>query len=427
MFLPTPSSFLSSLKAISSTSSKQKSTSSEQKSTSSEQKSTSSKQKTTSSEQKSTSSKQKTIPSFVSKNFFKIKSRKRFTKSKKQESTSEQNTTSSSAFKNLFKIKSRKRFNNSKKQEKKESTSEQNTTSSTASKNFPSTKFIPVKSRKRFTKYVAFGDSFSDNGNSYNLTNETWPTPINYKGHFTNGKVWTEYLAELLNVKLTNYAFGGATSNSDFVQGLTGPQTEFKVWDTGNDYFFSDMKVPPLDVVKSLMDALRFLVESLPTIKTILVPNMHDLSQIPAYKTSNTEEKKRISEMIKSYNKSLLEHLVKFSRETNVRIIYLKIDKFFKELQTEDGMACYGIINGKDEANDLYKNSDSNTNNDEINNEEKDLFFFWDAYHVTTKVHEALANVYFEIIENLNSPILTRKRNSFATKTLGVTLGDYTQ
>ncbi|CAG8841364.1 15262_t:CDS:1, partial [Racocetra persica] len=149
-------------------------------------------------------------------------------------------------------------------------------------------------------------------------------------------------------------------------------------------------------------------------------------------------EKNRISKMIEKHNKFLLEHLVKFSRETGVRIIYLKIDKFFKQLQTEEGMTCYGIINGEDEANDFYNNSNSNTNNeindeinvDEINNEinnEKSLFMFWDAYHVSTLVHEALANISFEILENLGSSFSSRKRDSFATKTLGVILGDYTQ
>ncbi|CAG8769602.1 981_t:CDS:1, partial [Dentiscutata erythropus] len=63
-------------------------------------------------------------------------------------------------------------------------------------------------------------------------------------------------------------------------------------------------------------------------------------------------------------------------------------------------------------------------NNDQENN---DTFFFWDDYHCTTLVHDALANLSFEILENLNSPFSIRKRNSFATKTFVLTLGDYMQ
>ncbi|CAG8821084.1 9780_t:CDS:2, partial [Dentiscutata erythropus] len=205
---------------------------------------------------------------------------------------------------------------------------------------------------------------------------------------------WTEYLAELLNIKLTNYAYGGATSNSEFIQGCTGPKAEFhvygikqqiemfiaanaksnkskkakkvkdfsrtlfSVYGAGNDYFFSEMSASPLEVVQSLIDALHLLVKSFPTINTILIPNIHDLSRIPAYKTSNIEEKARISKHIESHNKYLLEHLVKFNRQTGVKIIYLKIDKFFKELQTKDGMNCFGITNCVDAAVNLYNNSD---------------------------------------------------------------------
>ncbi|RIB27035.1 GDSL-like Lipase/Acylhydrolase-domain-containing protein [Gigaspora rosea] len=363
--------------------------------------------------------------------------------------------------------------------------SEQKPASSSASNKVFRINSNPVNSRKRFKNYVAFGDSFSDNGNSYNLTNKIWPTDVNYEGHFTNGKVWTEYLAELLNIKLINYAYGGATSNSEFIQGCTGPKAEFhvhgikqqiemfiaantksnksknknsysstlkkflksnkikkskkvkdfsrtlfSVWDTGNDYFFSDMRASPLEVVKSLIDALHLLVNSFPSINTILIPNIHDLSRIPAFKTCDIEEKNRISKMIESHNKYLLEHLVKFSRETGVKIIYLKIDKFTKELQTKDGMSCFGISNCVDAAVNLYNNNSdeiADLNNNNNDHENKDSFLFWDDYHVTTLVHDALANLSFEILEDLNSPFSIHKRNSFATKTFALTLGDYIQ
>ncbi|CAG8780154.1 11205_t:CDS:2, partial [Dentiscutata erythropus] len=78
--------------------------------------------------------------------------------------------------------------------------SEQKSVSSFFSKNFFRINSTSVKSRKIFNNYIAFGNSFSDTGNSYKLTNKVWPNDVNYKGHFSNGKVWTEYLAELLNI-----------------------------------------------------------------------------------------------------------------------------------------------------------------------------------------------------------------------------------
>ncbi|CAG8761003.1 5515_t:CDS:2, partial [Gigaspora rosea] len=99
------------------------------------------------------------------------------------------------------------------------STFKQDITSSPNSKIASKIKLVknlesPSKSKRfnKFNKLIAFGDSFTVNGNVHNLTNKQWPSEINYMGHFCNGKVWTEYLAESLNVELENYAFGGATA-----------------------------------------------------------------------------------------------------------------------------------------------------------------------------------------------------------------------
>ncbi|MDF3055392.1 MAG: outer rane autotransporter barrel domain protein, partial [Gammaproteobacteria bacterium] len=65
------------------------------------------------------------------------------------------------------------------------------------------------------SRLVVFGDSYSDNGNTYRLTQHLLPlSPPYYKGRFTDGPMWNEYLINLLNrssknkTRLTNYAFG---------------------------------------------------------------------------------------------------------------------------------------------------------------------------------------------------------------------------
>ncbi|CAG8688316.1 8819_t:CDS:2 [Dentiscutata erythropus] len=388
--------------------------------------------------------------------------------------------------------------------------------------------------RKRYNKLIAFGDSFTDTGNVYNLTNKQWPSEINYKGRFCNGKVWAEYLAESLNVELVNYAFGGATADSGFIQGSTGPnkhkvpgikqqieafisantkskkslnhnlkldklqsyfkknanpkilkkllkkkslkksnqndfgKTLFAVWDTGNDYYFTDMTAKPLLVVQSLIDALHLLVKSFPTISTLLIPNLPDLSRVPYFKTMNAVEKEKLSKLVDSHNKHLLEHLVKFSRETGVKIVYLKCDKFFVALQTDTGMNSFGITNCVDAAFDIYgadeKKSDdiklplnvdsldvddifnivlSKSSNSDISLQpdhkveavynqsdsqtDKDSYFYFDDFHYSSKVHESMANVCFETLENSIYSNSRNKRNSFAAKMFGMVLGDYMQ
>ncbi|KAG0038592.1 hypothetical protein BGZ82_011558 [Podila clonocystis] len=49
----------------------------------------------------------------------------------------------------------------------------------------------------RYCKQPAvFGDSYSDTGNVWQRTNQTWPLDFYYKGRFSNGPVWSEYLAK---------------------------------------------------------------------------------------------------------------------------------------------------------------------------------------------------------------------------------------
>ncbi|RIB19230.1 hypothetical protein C2G38_2036206 [Gigaspora rosea] len=180
---------------------------------------------------------------------------------------------------------------------------------------------------KKYDNIISFGDSFSDTGNVYKLTNKIWPSKINYTGHYCNGKVWIEYLADKLNTELINYAFGGATTDCDFVMGYTGtktckfntPSIKEQVWDTGNNYYFSDMSISPLDSVKSLINTLHILAKNISTVSLLLIPNLPDISRFPTFKTTNETERKRISKMIELHNKCLLEHLLKFKRKLFLR------------------------------------------------------------------------------------------------------------
>ncbi|CAG8517801.1 6910_t:CDS:2 [Dentiscutata erythropus] len=170
-----------------------------------------------------------------------------------------------------------------------------------------------------------------DTGNVYKLTNKIWPSKINYTGHYCNGKIWIEYLADKLNIELINYAFGGATTDCDFVTGYTETKTckfytpsikeqvqtfifdntnseqsnskdfsktIFTVWDTGNNYYFSDMSISPIDSVKLLINILHILAKNISTVSLLLIPNLPDISRFPTFKTMNETERKRISKMI---------------------------------------------------------------------------------------------------------------------------------
>ncbi|KAF9109545.1 hypothetical protein BGX30_008365, partial [Mortierella sp. GBA39] len=75
----------------------------------------------------------------------------------------------------------------------------------------------------RIKSLVVFGDSFSDTGNVLEISKHTWPLPAFYPGgRFSGGPVWADYVAKDRRLNLTNFAYGGATTDSDVVQGYTG-------------------------------------------------------------------------------------------------------------------------------------------------------------------------------------------------------------
>ncbi|RDA94068.1 hypothetical protein CP533_5296 [Ophiocordyceps camponoti-saundersi (nom. inval.)] len=88
----------------------------------------------------------------------------------------------------------------------------------------------PVAYKPQYSSIIVFGDSLSDNGLTYEVTNHTWPyDPSYYQGRFSNGPTWVEDLAATLHVPLYDYARGGATVDNALVQGVTGNKSQILV------------------------------------------------------------------------------------------------------------------------------------------------------------------------------------------------------
>lgn len=68
-----------------------------------------------------------------------------------------------------------------------------------------------------FSKLYIFGDSLVDTGNVFQASGGTFPPFPYFQGRFSNGPVWSEYLAQGLGIPtsgITNLAFGGATTGT---------------------------------------------------------------------------------------------------------------------------------------------------------------------------------------------------------------------
>ena len=91
-----------------------------------------------------------------------------------------------------------------------------------------STFYLSVNGRRfKYSKNFSIavvGDSFSDGGNVYKLSNQSWPPSYDYKGEFSNGPVWVDQLYSKLNLNgvYANVAYGGATGNHKHIPGYSG-------------------------------------------------------------------------------------------------------------------------------------------------------------------------------------------------------------
>ncbi|PSJ42870.1 autotransporter domain-containing protein [Allosphingosinicella deserti] len=71
-------------------------------------------------------------------------------------------------------------------------------------------------------RIVAFGDSYADDGNFFELTNI--PRPAIYpNGRFSNGTNFVDTMGQLLSVPIDNFAIGGAFANNGNINGAAFP------------------------------------------------------------------------------------------------------------------------------------------------------------------------------------------------------------
>ncbi|KAF9949272.1 hypothetical protein BGZ70_001842 [Mortierella alpina] len=158
---------------------------------------------------------------------------------------------------------------------------------------------------------VVFGDSFSDTGNVYRISNGSWPVAASYPGgRFTNGPNWADYVAKDGRFKMANFAFGSATTDSETVQGYSGSKADipvpgflqqidklylpgqssedideldstlFIVNFQGNDYYFNET-IGPAPVLANIERGIHRLVEV--GARHILVVENIDLGRLPYY------------------------------------------------------------------------------------------------------------------------------------------------
>ncbi|KAJ3030752.1 hypothetical protein HDV00_008727 [Rhizophlyctis rosea] len=158
--------------------------------------------------------------------------------------------------------------------------------------------------RLEYNQLVTYGDNWTDTGNAYRLTGQQWPTAAYYKGRFSDGPVWAEYVSNSLGVELLNYAYDGVyqscthflTSPHSFpdfspladqversIAHCTTTKSLHVFWAGANDFF----NYPSLDastVANSLFKFVKSLSQSLnPDDSEIVIINLPPLDELPYF------------------------------------------------------------------------------------------------------------------------------------------------
>lgn len=236
-----------------------------------------------------------------------------------------------------------------------------------------------------------FGDSLSDTGTVFRVTNGLYPpNPPYFQGRYSNGRVWVEYLSEKLSVKrVNNFAYGGATTVSDrssLVPGLlaqvqsftqTHPQVNsnglYVLWAGANDYLqgASNVAIPVENIKQAIVDL------SGRGAQRILVANLPNLGQLPA--TRNSSNAAQLSSLTQQHNQSLRRSLKVLSQESpDLQIAILDANALYREAISDPKKFGFTQVTSA-------CLSGSRTCG------HPDQFLFWDDIHPTTKAHRILA------------------------------------
>lgn len=260
------------------------------------------------------------------------------------------------------------------------------------------------------SQVYAFGDSLSDTGNMFRLTNGYLPRAPYFSGHYTNGSNWAEYLTRDLGLPSTalhDYAYGAARTSSDLPPGLLSqvqlyitespsadPDGLYLIWAGANDYMFNSN--PNLDDVKATVANIRLAIENLANrgARYFVVMNIPDMGVTPwsakaAKSTRDPGFQAEMSKLTRLHNKVLRSEMMQLSSNflsTGLPVAVFQVDVWSYLADVLVKPAEYGLENVTVAC---YTGNYLGNYGTTCTDPEKHLF--WDDAHPTTTVHALLA------------------------------------
>ncbi|MCK8082165.1 MULTISPECIES: SGNH/GDSL hydrolase family protein [unclassified Vibrio] len=259
-------------------------------------------------------------------------------------------------------------------------------------------------------RIVTFGDSLSDTGNLFNGSQWVFPNADSwFLGHFSNGLVWTEYLAKAKDVPLYNWAVGGAAGTNQYVA-LTGvydqvtsyltymkvaknyrPENSLFTLEFGlNDFMNYNREVA--DVKADFSSALIRLTES--GANNILLFTLPDATKAPQFKYSTEQEIIKVRGKILEFNQ-FIKAQAEYYQDMGKNVVLFDASALFASIT--DNPEQHGFRNSSDACLNLNRSSaadylKSHSLTNDCATYGSDSYVFWGVTHPTTATHKYIAD-----------------------------------
>jgi phospholipase/lecithinase/hemolysin len=259
----------------------------------------------------------------------------------------------------------------------------------------------PVAART-FSEIYSFGDSLVDTGNTFELTG--LPTEPYFEGRLSNGLLWNEYLAQELEIPLTNLGFAGATSSElglflfggEAISPVPGMLTQvsnfldtsnssidsnalYTIWVGANDYLFAEIEDPSIPV-NNITTAVTNLTQA--GAENFLLVNLPDLGELPLIDLLGIPEEDvdALNLLSDVHNLGLEQSVQSLNSSGQINVDLLDINSLFRQ-----------ALNGE---LGFENTTDACTLTPEclLNQTIQDTFLFWDEVHPTTTAYSLIAD-----------------------------------
>lgn len=284
----------------------------------------------------------------------------------------------------------------------------------------------------KISKIVAFGDSYSDNGEAKRVSTEimnlenppenAYIKPSNdlyWNNRYSNGNTAVEVFASNLGVEIKNYATGGASTGlsnysawmdvlggtgvlgqiNKFEKDLEGKELDknalYFIFASANDYFYHmDYNIEG-EVSKVALNATKNIKKSIEKLnnmgaKKFFIVKSTDLSLVP-YETT-TKRIAKAKSFTNTFNQNLEQEIMPLKEELNIEIIIFDPTKISDKIVKNPDK--YGISVIDKECQSTYPKILPKK-------DKEDEYYFWDEWHFTKKVHKLLGDAMFEKYKTL--------------------------